>query len=54
MIQPNVSHTNDRVKPRSVRKQHLVSVRLWALNTGKRWLVKAVMKAIGREGLRHE
>ena len=54
MIQPNVPHRHDRVKSRRTRKQYLVSMGLWALTIGKRWLVKAVTKAIRREGLRHE
>jgi hypothetical protein len=42
------------VNARCSRKRLLVGLDLWALNAGKRWLVKAVHRALRREGLRHE
>jgi hypothetical protein len=49
-----ITHPPQDVNARRVRKRQLVSVGLWALRTGRRWLVKAVDRAIQREGLRDE
>ena len=46
------THPPQDVNARRVRKRQLVSVELWALRTGRRWLVKAVDRAIQRKGLR--
>jgi hypothetical protein len=54
MVTLNVSRPDNRVKRLSQRKVHLVDLGLWALTTGRGWLVHAVHAALVREGLAHE
>jgi hypothetical protein len=39
--------------PRHHRKHHLVTLGVWAMATGRGWLVTAVQRALVREGLTH-
>jgi hypothetical protein len=36
------------------RKRDLIDFGVWAVCTGRRWLVKAVERAIQQEGLAHD
>jgi hypothetical protein len=36
------------------RKGILIEIGLWAMATGRGWLVRAVKAALQREGLRHD
>ena len=46
-----VPHLSSPVK--SQHKAVLVELGLWGLNTGRPWLIKAVYRALWREGLIH-
>jgi hypothetical protein len=49
LVARTISHDDTHV----TRKTTLVTLGLWALTTGRGWLVQAVDAAIEREGLLH-
>jgi hypothetical protein len=49
LMSRNISHDEAHV----TRQTTLVTLGVWALTTGRGWLIQAVDVAIQREGLRH-
>jgi hypothetical protein len=49
-----VTSANRKIEHRRLRKQQLISLGLWGLNTNKGWIVRGVQQALQREGSARE